>query len=75
MKVQILEIGDDLGLILPGDLVDSLGLRGGNELHIGVGSDGSLRLDTNASLHKEAMAIVERAMINYADTLTTLAKS
>ena len=75
MKTQIIKVGDQLALMLPEDIVTQLEMKDGQELHLRPFPDGSLRIDTGASLHGEAMRIVDKAMVEYAETLKTLAKT
>ena len=72
--LQICKIGDSIGLILPDELLSRLNLKEGDVLHPVQQPDGGLLLTPHKSKHARAMDIARKAMHEYRDTFTALAK-
>ena len=74
MKLEVQQIGDSLGVILPDDLVGRLGLDRGASLYAMVNADGSLEISPHDPTFEKGMEIAEKAMDTYRDALTELKK-
>jgi len=72
--LQVRKIGNSLGLILPKELLASLGLKVGDKLHVVEQTDRGLKLSPYDAKHAKAMAIARRVMDEYKDTFAALAK-
>ena len=74
MKLEVQQIGESLGLILPDDLVGRLKLDRGASLYATVNADGTLDLSPHDPTFEKGMNIAEKAMDTYRDALTELKK-
>ncbi|KQT49954.1 AbrB family transcriptional regulator [Methylobacterium sp. Leaf456] len=74
MKLEVQQIGDSLGVILPDDLVGRLKLDQGASLYATVNADGSLDLTPHDPTFGKGMKIAEKAMDTYRVALTELKK-
>jgi len=72
--LQICKIGDSIGLILPIELLSRLNLNEGDALYSVQQPDGSLVLTAHKPKHVRAMEIARKAMHEYRDTFTALAR-
>ena len=72
MKLEVQQIGDSLGVILPDDLVGKLGLDQGGSLYATVNADGSLEISPRDPTFEKGMKIAEQAMNTYRSALTDL---
>ena len=75
MKLEITKIGDQLGIILPDELLTHLKWSAGDQFDVAESSDGSLQLTREDPHHAKVMAIARKAMVDYAETFKALAKS
>jgi putative addiction module antidote len=74
MKIEIKRIGNSEGFILPRDLMQRLGLKRGQELHItGLPGGGFQALPYDPDFEK-TMEVVDEIIDEYRDTLAALAK-
>lgn len=74
MKLEIKKIGNSSGIILPKELMQSLGLRPGMELYAVPAGEGTLRLTPYDPDFEASMRMVDDIMDEYKDTLKELAK-
>jgi antitoxin component of MazEF toxin-antitoxin module len=74
MKIRVHQFEEELGLVLPDELIASLGWESGDVLDVQIDNDG-LRIVRVETAFENAMRIAERAMDDYRETLQTLAKS
>lgn len=74
MKLEVQQIGDSLGLILPDDLVGRLKLDQGASLYATVNADGTLDLSPHDPAFEKGMRVAEKAMNTYRNALTELKK-
>ena len=72
--LQIRKIGNQLGLILPKELLARLKLKEGDKLQVVEETERRLRLTPNDPKHAKAMEIAWRSFRKYADTYKALAK-
>ena len=74
MKLEVQQIGDSLGVILPDDLVGKLGLDQGGSLYATVNADGSLEISPRDPALEKGMKVAEQAMNTYRNALAGLKK-
>ena len=74
MKIRIDQFEEELGLVLPDELIASLGWEPGDVLDVQVENDG-LRIVRVETAFENAMRIAEQAMDDYREALQALAKS
>jgi putative addiction module antidote len=72
--VQIREIGNSTGIILPKELLARLKLQAGDVLHVTELTERGIQLSPYDPKHAKAMEIARRAFRRYADTFKALAK-
>jgi putative addiction module antidote len=71
--VQIQEIGDSLGFILPKDLLARLDLKEGDKMHVGEQAGSTVRLSPFDPAFGKAMALANKGMRTYRNALADLA--
>jgi putative addiction module antidote len=74
MKIRVHQFEEGLGVVLPDELIASLGWESGDVLDVQIDNDG-LRIVRVETAFENAMRIAEQAMDDYRETLQTLAKS
>jgi len=74
MKIEIKRIGNSEGFILPRELMQRLGLKRGQELHITELPGGGFQVLPYDPDFAKTMEIVDEIIDEYRDTLTALAK-
>jgi putative addiction module antidote len=74
MKLEVKKIGNSTGLILPKELLVTLGLKPGDALHATSDGEGGLRLTPYDPDFEQSMRMVDEIMDEYRDTLKELAK-
>ena len=74
MKVRIRKIGESDGLILPRALMQRLGLKRGQELHITELPQGGFQASPFDPDFETTMQIVDSIIDEYRDTLGSLAR-
>jgi len=74
MKVRIRKIGGSDGLILPRELMQRLGLKRGQELHIMELPQGGFRASPFDPDFETTIQIVDSIIDEYRDTLGSLAR-
>jgi putative addiction module antidote len=74
IALDVQQIGETIGVVLPNDLLARLKLRAGDKLYLIEQSDGSLRLSSFDVDTAQTMEIAERIMDEYPDTFVALAK-
>ena len=72
--VQIQEIGDSLGMILPKDLIARLGLKEGDKVHLMEQAERGIKLTPYDPKHAKVMGVARQVMDEYKDTFRDLAK-
>ena len=72
--LEIIEIGNSLGVILPKELLARLGLAAGDELHVVECAQRSVKLRAYDSKHAEALRIARQSFEEFAKTYEALAK-
>ena len=72
--VQIQEIGDSLGMILPKDLIARLGLKEGGKVHLMEQAERGIKLTPYDPKHAKVMGVARQVMDEYKDTFRDLAK-
>ena len=72
--VQIQEIGDTLGMILPKDLIARLGLKEGDKVHLMEQAERGIKLTPYDPKHAKVMGVARQVMDEYKDTFRDLAK-
>ena len=74
MKIEIKRIGNSEGFILPRELMQRLGLKRGQELHITELPGGGFQALPYDPEFAKTMEIVDEIIDEYRDTLAELAK-
>ncbi|HBH41690.1 MAG TPA: AbrB family transcriptional regulator [Rhizobiales bacterium] len=74
MKIEIKRIGNSEGFILPRELMQRLGLKRGQELHITELAGGGFQALPYDPDFEKTMEIVDEIIDEYRDTLAALAK-
>lgn len=74
MKVEIKRIGNSVGLILPRELIQRLGLKRGQQLHVVELAGGGFQALPYDPDFQETLEIVDDIIDEYRDTLSALAK-
>src|ERR1700674_4999982 len=74
MKIEIKKIGNSDGLLLPRELMQRLGLKRGQELHITELAGGGFQALPYDPDFEKTMEIVDEIIDEYRDTLAALAK-
>ena len=74
MKIEIKNIGNSDGLILPRELMQRLDLKRGQQLHVTELPGGGLQLLPYEPDFEKTVEIADEVMDEYRDTLATLAK-
>jgi antitoxin component of MazEF toxin-antitoxin module len=74
MKLKLCNVGDEVALLLPADVISQLGWEPGDQCEGDV-EGGSLLVVRTETKHEEAMRIARRGMEKYRDTSEKLAKS
>ncbi len=74
MKIEIKRIGNSEGFILPRELMQRLGLKRGQELHITELPGGGFQVLPYDPDFEKTMEIVDEIIDEYRDTLAALAK-
>jgi putative addiction module antidote len=74
MKLEIKRIGNSEGLILPRELMQRLGLKRGQELHVIELAGGGFQALPHDPDFAKTMEIIDEIIDEYRDTLATLAK-
>jgi putative addiction module antidote len=72
-RVKVTQIGNSLGVVLPKDIVERLGISRGQQLSVSVTANG-IELSPFDPDFAEQMRIAEEIMDEYRDTLRELAK-
>jgi len=74
MKIEIKKIGNSEGVILPRELMQRLGLKRGQTLHITELPGGGFQALPYDPDFEKTMEIVDKIIDEYRDTLAALAK-
>ena len=74
MKIEIKEIGNSIGVILPKELIARLDLRRGDWFSVTEGPGKVIRLIPSDADFEETVEIADQVMEEYRETLETLAK-
>jgi putative addiction module antidote len=74
MKIEIKRIGNSEGFILPRELMQRLGLKRGQELHITELPGGGFQALPYDPEFAKTMEVVDEIIDEYRDTLAALAK-
>jgi putative addiction module antidote len=74
MKLEIKKIGNSTGLILPKELLTELNLKQGQWVYATRMPDGGVRLSPTNPDFEKTMEVMDDLMVEYRDTLKTLAK-
>jgi antitoxin MazE len=74
MKIEIKRIGNSEGFILPRELMQRLGLKRGQELHITELPGGGFQALPYDPDFAKTMEVVDEIIDEYRDTLAALAK-
>ncbi len=74
MKIQIKKIGNSDGLILPKELMQRLGLKRGQQLHIVELAAGGFQVLPYDPDFEKTMNLADEIMDEYRDALAALAK-
>jgi putative addiction module antidote len=74
MKIEIKRIGNSEGFILPRELMQRLGLKRGQELHVTELPGGGFQATPYDPDFEKTMEIVDEIIDEYRDTLAALAK-
>ncbi len=72
-QVKVTQIGNSLGVVLPKDIVEKLGIARGQMLSLSETANG-LELSAFDPEFEEQMQVAEEIMDRYRDTLRELAK-
>lgn len=72
--LKVSRVGNSLGVILPKELINQLGLKEGDRLEATRLPDRALSLTPFDNKHAEAMKVARELMHEYRDTLRELAK-
>ena len=71
--VKVTQIGNSLGVVLPKDIVERLGISRGQQLSVSETANG-IELSPYDSEFEKQMQLAEEIMDQYRDTLRELAK-
>ena len=71
--VKVTQVGNSLGVVLPKDIVERLGIARGQQLTLSVTENG-IELSPFDGEFEEQMRLAEEIMDEYRDTLRELAK-
>ena len=71
--VKVTQVGNSLGVVLPKEVVDRLGIARGHHLALSVTANG-IELSPFDPEFEEQMRVAEEIMDQYRDTLRELAK-
>jgi putative addiction module antidote len=71
--VKVTQVGNSLGVVLPKEVVDRLGIARGHQLTLSVTANG-IELSPFDPEFEEQMRLAEEIMDQYRDTLRELAK-
>lgn len=74
IETKVRKIGNSLGIVLPKEAVRSLRVDEGTTVYLTEGPDSSVRLSAENPEFSDIMAIAERGMKKYRNTLRELAK-
>ncbi len=74
MKLELKNIGNSTGLILPKELLARFGLEQGDEVFVTIEPDQSFKVSRQDDRHAEAMRIAREVMKEYHHALKELAK-
>ncbi len=72
--LKIRKIGNSLGVVLPKDVLQRLGVSDGDKLFVTEAPDGSMRITQYDPDFEEQMAAAEQGMSVYRNTLRALSK-
>lgn len=72
-QVKVTQIGNSLGVVLPKDIVERLGITRGQHLSV-VATANGIELSPFDAEFEEQMRLAEEIMVKYRDTLRELAK-
>ena len=72
--LKIRKVGNSLGLILPKEMLDELGLGEGDEVFATKEGHKAFSISVPDDRHDEIMAIAEEIMEEYSEALAELAK-
>jgi antitoxin component of MazEF toxin-antitoxin module len=73
MQLKIHQCGDDLAVILPGQLAAKLGWTSGDTVAAEIVGDG-ISMVRSMTAHDQPMTVARRGMDQYAEALKALAK-
>lgn len=73
MQVKVTQVGNSLGVILPKEIVERLGIARGQQLTVSQTADG-IELSPYDPEFEKQMRLAEEIMDQYRDTLRELAK-
>ena len=72
--MQICEIGDSLGFVLPKGLLARLDLKQGDKMHVMEQTERGVKLSPYDPKHAKVMGVARQVMDEYKDTFQALAK-
>jgi len=73
-KTTVQKVGDELGIVLPLEVLDALGVKEGETLYITQISGNAVRLTSDRPGFAEKMKIAEQCMKRYSNALHELAQ-
>jgi putative addiction module antidote len=74
MKVKVCQFDEQLGVLLPDELISSLGWEPGDVLQVEV-ENGNLKIVRVQTALEDSMQVAETLMDEYRETLEALAKT
>ena len=74
MKVKVCQFDEQLGVLLPDELISSLGWEPGDVLQVEV-ENGNLKIARVQTALEDSMQVAETLMDEYRETLEALAKT
>jgi putative addiction module antidote len=73
-KTKVQKIGNELGIVLPAEVLDTIGVKAGDPLYITQASGNALRLTSDRLDFAAKMQIAEECMKRYPNALRELAQ-
>ena len=74
ISVRVRKVGNSLGVLLPKELAEQMHVKEGDELHMTLDADGSLKLTPYDPKFQASMQAFERTRQKYRNALRELAK-
>lgn len=74
MALELVQIGNSIGVVLPEEALAKLGIEAGDVLHLADTADGAMRITRYSPEVARQIAVGDEIMDDYRDTFRDLAK-